>query len=261
MIWRFFSCLILVLGLSACSQHIELVSNLPEADGNEVLVALLNAGLNADKTQGKDGVVSVWVEEKRLARAIDILKEQGLPRPRYLRMGDVFKKENLISSPLEERARYLYALSQEIERTLGYIDGVVTARVHVVMPEKFAPGEKIMPSSAAVFIKYQQGFGVELLIPQVKGILTSSIAGLENDKVSVALVPSKLRSANAGSQWADVLFFRVEAASATPLRIALGVLFLLTILGVGGLWIALAKGGARASRPGTQDVDNDIAEP
>jgi type III secretion protein J len=49
-------------------------------------------------------------------------------------MGKVFKREGFVSSPLEERARLVHAMSQEIANTINNIDGVVTARVHLVVP-------------------------------------------------------------------------------------------------------------------------------
>ncbi|MDO8944505.1 MAG: EscJ/YscJ/HrcJ family type III secretion inner membrane ring protein, partial [Desulfobacterales bacterium] len=103
--------LTLALVLGGCGSKIEVVSALPEAEGNEVLAALLNAGIPASKIAGKGGLISVAVDETRMARAIDLLREQGLPRPRQSRMGEVFRKDNLLSSPMEERARYMFALS------------------------------------------------------------------------------------------------------------------------------------------------------
>ena len=104
-----------------------------------MLAALINAGMDAQKIAGKEGMVGLSVPASQVGRALDLLRAQGLPRERFAGMGEVFKKEGLISSPLEERARYLYALSQELGATLTKIDGVITARVHVVLPERASP--------------------------------------------------------------------------------------------------------------------------
>ncbi len=225
--------LMLVLALSSCGSKVEIVSALPEGDANEVLGVLLNAGVDAHKIVGKAGV-SVAVDQSSTALAIDILRQQGLPHEKRSKMGDVFKKENLISSPLEERARYLYALSQELEQTLSQIDGVVMARVHVVLPDRVAPGEPTIPSSASVFLKYQAGFGVENVVSQVNLLVANSIPGLAQEKVTVALVPATVnKNAAPNLRLDDVLFFRVEHGSATSLRIFLVTLFLTILLSVG----------------------------
>jgi type III secretory pathway lipoprotein EscJ len=106
-------------------------------------------------------------------------------------MGDVFKKEGLISSPLEERARYLYALSQELEATLAQIDGVVVARVHVVLPEKPGPGEQVQPPSAAVFIKHLPSLEPDAIAFRVRQLVARSIPGMGAqalDRVSAIFV-------------------------------------------------------------------------
>ncbi len=224
---------ILVLALSSCGSKVEIVSALPEGDANEVLGVLLNAGVDAHKIVGKAGV-SVFVDQSSTALAIDILRQQGLPHEKRSKMGDVFKKENLISSPLEERARYLYALSQELEQTLSQVDGVVMARVHVVLPDRVAPGEPTIPSSASVFLKYQPGFGVENVVSQVNLLVANSIPGLAQEKVTVAMVPATVNKNAAPSMRLDnVLFFRVEHGSATSLRILLATLFVTMLLSAG----------------------------
>ena len=81
-------------------------------------------------------------------------KRSDCPKVARATLGDTFRKEGVISTPLEERARYIYALSQELEATLSNIDGVIVARVHVVLPERVAPGEPVQPASASVFIKH-----------------------------------------------------------------------------------------------------------
>jgi type III secretion protein J len=153
-----------------------------------VLAALQIAGISAEKIAGKEGMVGVSIDAEQVGLAVTLLREKGLPRERFAGMGQVFKKEGLISSPLEERARYLYALSQELGATLTQIDGVIVARVHVVLPERGISGEVGIPSSAAVFIKHQDGYNLDTVLPQVRRLVTNSIPGLTADKVSIVLV-------------------------------------------------------------------------
>ncbi len=177
--------------LAACSRQVELMPALPAAESNEIIAALQNGGVPAQKVPGKEGLSTVTVAAGDVGRAFELLREKGLPRERFAGMGQVFKKEGLISSPLEERARYVYALSQELGSTLSQIDGVVFARVHVVLPERTAVGDGGVPSSAAVFIKHQEGYNMETLQPLVRRLVAHSIPGLAPEKVSIVLVSAQ----------------------------------------------------------------------
>lgn len=185
---RLLHLLVVAVLLSACGRQVELMAAMPEPEANEVLAALQNASIAAQKIAGKEGMVGVTIDADQVGRAVDLLREKGLPRERFAGMGQVFKKEGLISSPLEERARYLYALSQELGATISQIDGVVTARVHVVLPENTNTGDPGIPSSAAVFIKYQEGYNLDTVQPLVRRLVTNSIPGLTAEKVSLVLI-------------------------------------------------------------------------
>ncbi len=194
-----FSGLLLGVLLAACAPKVELMAAIPESDANEVLGALQNAGISAEKVPGKEGLVGLQIAADQVGRAMELLREQGLPRERFAGMGQVFKKEGLISSPLEERARYLYALSQELSGTLNQIDGVIVARVHVVLPERSTTGEGAVPSSAAVFLKYQEGYDMEIVQPLVRRLVINSIPGLTPDKLTIVMVPSQSLRARMGA--------------------------------------------------------------
>lgn len=230
-----------IMLLAGCGSPVELVSALPESEANEVLGTLLNAGIDARKQVVKNGV-SVVIDQSAVARAIDILQQHGLPRERRARMGEVFKKENMVSSPLEERARYLYALSQELEQTFSQIDGIVATRVHIVLPERAGPGDPLVPSSASVFLKYRKGFGADNTVPQVRLLVANSIPGLTQDKVAVALVPAAVNAQTDSARVQDIWFFRVEQSSAMSLRIAILTLVGAVVVLGGALVYVLSKG-------------------
>ena len=223
--------------LSACGGKVELLTGVPEPEANEVLGALLNAGVKAEKLPGKEGMVSLAVDERQAARAITILRNEGLPRDRYATIGDVFRKEGLISSPLEERARYLWALSQELSATIADIDGVVKARVHVVLPSAAAAATLPCPSSSAVFIKYKRGYNLDDAIPQIKRLVTNSIPGLSSDKVSVVLVSAIPRPVAENAQPAATAAMFMGSAADTG---AGGGWNMLTLVLLGLLLLALA---------------------
>ena len=133
-------CLI-ALALAGCKA--ELYSDLSEREANEIIAALMEIGIPAAKDVGRGDGVTVIVDEGRFAEAISHLNARGLPSTRYESIGDVFQREGIVSSPVEERARYIYALSQELSRTVGEIDGVLSARIHVVLPETDMLGPRL----------------------------------------------------------------------------------------------------------------------
>ncbi len=221
---------LLVALLTACSQKVELMAAISEPEANEIMAALQNAGVAVDKKPGKEGMVSVVIPSDQLGRAVDLLREKGLPRERFSGMGQVFKKDGLISSPLEERARYLHALSQELGATLSQIDGVVFARVHVVLPERTLYGEAPVPSSAAVFIKHQEGYDLDTLQPLVRRLVTHSIPALAPEKISIVFFGAQPARPSGAANRGAVSSTGLEAAV-----LAMGLLLLASLAATGFL--------------------------
>ena len=188
--------LLLVFVLAGCK--VDLYSGLTEQEANEIVAALSTDGIDAEKQRaesaggsGQNGGWLVRVDEGRLPTALEVLRAQGLPHDRYSSMGDVFKKQGLVSTPAEERMRYIYAVSQELSQTLRTVDGVIAARVHVVIPANDPLSDKIRPSSAAVFIKHRPDVDLRLLAPAVKDMVAHSIEGLTHDQVSLSLFEAR----------------------------------------------------------------------
>lgn len=234
--------------LAACGGRVDLMGAIAEDEANEVLAALIHAAIPAEKVPGKDGMVGVRVASGAVGRALEVLRDKGLPRERFAGMGQVFKKQGLISSPLEERARYIHALSQELSNTLSKIDGVLAARVHVVLPERGTAGESGVPSTAAVFIKHQDGYHLEIIQPQIRRLVTNSIPGLTANRVSVVLVASQARAAAPAAAHATVWGFEVAAHAAPGLSLLLWSLASLAGIAAAAL-AALGYGRWRDRRP------------
>ncbi|WP_281033773.1 MULTISPECIES: type III secretion inner membrane ring lipoprotein SctJ [unclassified Mesorhizobium] len=176
-----------MLVLQACS--VELYSDLNQRQANEIVATLMRHGIPAQREAGKDGKMTVSVQKDRFAEAMAILDESGLPKQEFQTLGDVFKRDRLVSSPVEERATMIYGLSQELSQTISDIDGVISARVHLVLPENDPLRQRLVPSSASAFIRHRASVAMNELIPQVKMLVAKGIAGLTYDNVSVTLIP------------------------------------------------------------------------
>ncbi|MGX5845054.1 type III secretion system inner membrane ring lipoprotein SctJ [Mesorhizobium sp. ArgA1] len=177
----------LLFALSGCK--VDLYTQLQEREANEMLAVLMNSGVDAVRVAAKDGTSTLQVDEKLLALSIDLLNAKGLPRQSFKNLGEIFSGSGLIASPTEERARYVYALSEELSRTINDIDGVFSVRVHVVLPNNDLLRSGGTPSSAAVFIRHDAKANLSILLPKIKMLVADSIEGLSYDKVEVVLVP------------------------------------------------------------------------
>ncbi|NIG12953.1 EscJ/YscJ/HrcJ family type III secretion inner membrane ring protein [Pantoea sp. Al-1710] len=181
-----------ILLLLGCDAKVPLNSDLSESDANDIISELGHYDITADKQIDKTGV-TLLVNQSDIDRSVRILNAAGLPHKARTNLGEMFQKNGIISSPLEERARYIYALSQELESTLSQIDGVVLARVSVVLPERVAPGEPVQPASASVFIKYTSELDPDAIRPRIHQLIAASIPGLSgksDDAISIVFFPA-----------------------------------------------------------------------
>lgn len=203
-----------MLLLSGCGQ-VDLFSQLEEKEANKIIAILLRNGIGAQKTAGKENTFIVQVEEIRFSDAIDILERSGYPREHFEGIGNVFKKTGLVSSPSEERIRFMHALSEELSETIAHIDGVLTARVQIVLPNNDPYSDSELPASASVFIKHRFDANIEAAIPQIKNLIVNSIEGLDYDNISMATFPSNdwERHLNIGSQSPFKNLLGVQVAS------------------------------------------------
>ncbi len=190
---RIKSLIIIVAVFLVSSCQMELYNDLTESDVNDMLALMLSNGIDAEKVKSKKGEsYSLMIDESKIPESVRLLKEYGYPKEKVASIKDLFKKEGLVSSPTEERVRYIYALSQSVQETLTNIDGVIVARVHIVMPENNPYNDKVTPSSASVFIKYHPRTNLSDIKSEIKLIVEKSIEGLTYDKVSVVMLPAQI---------------------------------------------------------------------
>ena len=253
--------LLVALLLSACET--ELYNNLDQRQANEMVATLQQHGIPAQRTAVKGGQYTVVVDKARFAESITILKDAGLPKQEFETMGQVFKKDGLVSSPTQERAQMIFALSQELSRTVSEIDGVLSARVHLVLPENDMLRQQLVPSSASVFIRHRSDAPVGNLVPQVKMLVANGVAGLSYDKVSVVLVPVDSQKSSQGQDVEMVSFFGLWMQRdnlAQAMWMFFGLVALVVLL-AGGLGFVLYRRGGRvyalgSSRAGSSSVSS-----
>ena len=182
---------VVALCLAACKN--DLFTKQTESDANSMVSALLENGIDAQKQTPDGGKTwSIAVDQDDVVRSLAVLRAQGLPQEKFVNLGDMFKKEGLISTPTEERVRFIHGVSQELSATLSQIDGVIAARVHIVLPNNDPMAAAVKPSSASVFVKYRPQANLTALTPAIKNMVARSVEGLAYDNVSITLVPGAM---------------------------------------------------------------------
>jgi type III secretion protein J len=184
----------MMLLLAAGCGKAELYHHLDEKEANEFIVTLAGAGITAEKAvepaERGEPTYKIEVPKENLELAFHVLETYGLPRDKGHGIAQVYPGGGLIPGQFEEKAKYLLALTGEIETTLRSINRVVDARVHVVIPAESIlkdEDEGTVRPTASVLIKYIQSPDGKKPIEDmdVKQLVSRAIEGLSINDVTV----------------------------------------------------------------------------
>lgn len=173
--------------LGACQT--ELYQGLSQREANEMVAVLVRAGVEAKREQVDPTTYRIMVPEDSLAEAVDVLKSAGLPRESYQSLGEIFPGDGLIVSPYEQRIRTMHALNQEIARTITSISGVMSARVHIVLPDLDLRGLPMNKPSASVLVHHAPRLDTSELTTRVRLLVANAVQGMNFRDVAVAFFP------------------------------------------------------------------------
>ena len=169
---------------------------LDERQANEIQTVLVERGFRARKAveEGRPPTWAVEVESADAADAVRVLAELGLPRARPAGVRELLKP-GLVPDPVEQHALLVEAQSGELARTLEAVDGVVSARVHLVRPQPTRTGVPGATAKAAVYLRAQPAAAVHLraMGDELRALVAGSVEGLEPG--AVTLVVSEVVSA------------------------------------------------------------------
>lgn len=183
--------------LFGCSgAKVAILSSLQQDVANEVTLVLGVHDINSSQVADKDHLISVLVDEKDKINALLILDSIGIPRQIHNTFGDVFKKDSLISSPIEEYGRLIYAYNEEIANLLLNIEGIINAKVLIGLApseDMLVQAEAIKPS-ASVVARYKEGCRIEFYTNKIRSLVSNSVPGLSPERVEVLLIQDRQNS-------------------------------------------------------------------
>lgn len=248
-------CMRVLLALTACAilagcggaSYETLVEVETQKQANVVLVELARANIT-DTRVGTGGdrrtpTIVISVPNDQLFAARELLVRLNLPEQSPPGFDEMLAKRGFIPTETEERARLMHAVSGEISRTFEIYDDIVSARVHVVLPDEtvFDPeqADQARPS-ALVVLKYRpsphandEAASTPLTVEQAQHMVADAVEGLNVEDVTVAFTP--------------VVAPTITAAPATPAEVvtlvndqvllAIGASFGATTLLFGGLYL------------------------
>jgi type III secretion protein J len=222
----------------------ELQHGLTEDQANEVLVVLQQNGVDASKVlePGEHPTWAISVPSQMAAKSWKVMKDHDLPRAPQQGFSETFGKGSLIPTATEEKALYMNALCNELGETIRRIDGVITARVHLVLPEEQLVQEATPAENrpkAAVLIKYRLNSNGEVPYRDdaIRNLVANSIQKLDpKDVVIIGTEVNEPATAGANSVTSYTQFGPIKLAneSVMPFKIAAVVaLAIIALLAVG----------------------------
>lgn len=174
--------------LASCTK--ELISGLNQKDMLDAQLILERAGVHVTAVKGEDGKYAFTGSSSDSTKLLALMANHGLPRDEHASVAEIFPGTGFVVTPFEQKARMGYAIEQQLSQTLSNIEGVVDARVHVVLPEDNGRGLIREQSRASVLIKYRDDADLVTIESKSRALVVNSVRGLSYEDVSVVSSPA-----------------------------------------------------------------------
>jgi type III secretion protein J len=223
------------LGLAGCRSDV--LHGQSEQEANRVVAVLQEQGIMATKEpdDAEQGTWKVLVSRRDVPRVWSILQEYRLPSSPGRRFQDVFGKSKLVVAPIEEKALFLEALQGELSHTLESITGVVSARVHVAVPETDLSGQATSEPKASVMLEFHPDASGAAPVheDEVRRLVASGVTDLSPENVAVVMRPILIQRSQQAYDFVAFGPLVVAAPSVGTLKMfAIGVVLVVVALGV-----------------------------
>lgn len=217
--------------LSGCSAPV--AASLDEDDANRVVVALDQAGIDATKEADPiaEGKFRVTVAREEVGRALAAMREEELPRPKTRGVLDAVDRGKLVPSQAAEHAQLVAGLAGELEKTIGGIDGVLAARVHLNLPAHNPLRDGPPPKATASVLLEHRGATPPLTHESIQQLVAGGAPGIAPADVAIVFVPRAARaSAGRADDFGHVGPITVARGSVTTLKAAFASLVALVVM-------------------------------
>ncbi len=186
----------MVFKWAAAPSYAPLFSNLASADASAVIEELDAQGVPYQLSNGGN---TILVPSEKVYTTRISLSGEGLPTGSDGGYA-LLDEQSLSTSQFQEQTSFKRAMEGELANTIEAIDGVEAAVVHLAMPPKQVFADEQDPTTASVLLKTRAGTTMAPeQVQAVVNLVSASIDGLAEDKVTVADSTGKVLSAPTSS--------------------------------------------------------------
>ncbi len=141
---------------------------------------------------------SILVPKEQVARLRMQLAAEGLPTGGSIGYEIFDRTDTLGATSFVQNINHLRAMEGELSRTIGSLDRIRSARVHLVIPERQLFQRDRRPPSASIVLNVRGALGPGE-IRAVQHLVATAVDGLDPDRVSIVDESGRLLASGAGT--------------------------------------------------------------
>jgi flagellar M-ring protein FliF len=188
-----------------------LFSNIDMKEAGQITEQLDTAGI---KYELKGDGSSIYVPRSDVLSARMMLSEQGLPSRGSVGYEIFDNPDALGQTQFQQNVNRLRALEGELARTIASLDGVKSARVHLVLPERQLFARESEQPSASIVIALRRDPLTAGQVRAVRNLVASATPGLTSNRVTILDETGRLLAAATTGEGGEAAGDGVDARQA-----------------------------------------------